>query len=58
MSEFTCRNGHLMRTGQLRCEDCGAPLHAMDGMTDKQIRKQERRHRRQSEIESDYYDGT
>ena len=60
MSEFACRNGHPMRSGTLRCEECGASLYTMDGMTDRQIRKQEEYYRRrtQREMDDDFYDGT
>lgn len=40
MSEFACSNGHLMRSGQLRCEECGAPLHSMDGVSNAGIRRE------------------
>ena len=41
MSEFECRNGHLMPSGKFKCEICGARLHRMDGMTSRQIARQE-----------------
>ena len=34
MSEFTCINGHLMRSSDRRCRICDMPMHAMDGLTD------------------------
>ena len=41
MSEFTCQQGHLLRSGQLVCDECGEPLYAMDGMTNAELRRQE-----------------
>ena len=46
MSEFACSNGHLMRSGQLRCRECGEPLHTMDGMTSRQLEMEERYYQR------------
>ena len=42
MSEFACRNGHLMSPGQLSCYICGEPMHTMDGKTDAELRAEER----------------
>ena len=39
MSEFECRNGHLMPSGKFKCEICGARLHRMDGMTSREIER-------------------
>ena len=41
MSEFACKNGHLMRSGEFKCRECGAKLHTMDGFTDAQWRMME-----------------
>ena len=41
MSEFTCANGHLMRSGQLRCPECGARLTYMDGKNEDELRAEE-----------------
>jgi len=41
MSEFECRNGHLMASGEFTCSICGARLHRMDGMTSREIARQE-----------------
>ena len=37
MSEFLCINGHLMRSGDLRCHVCGGRLHTMDGRTAREL---------------------
>ncbi len=44
MSEFTCACGGLMRSTQYgrQCDDCGGTkIHAMDGMTAAQMKKEE-----------------
>lgn len=40
MSEFLCKNGHVMKTGDIICK-CGARLYFMDGSTNWQLRKME-----------------
>ncbi|GAH00854.1 unnamed protein product [marine sediment metagenome] len=40
MSEFACKNGHIMGSGQRICH-CGARLYTMDGLTAWQLRKME-----------------
>ena len=42
MSEFACRKGHLMRSGDRVCPECGEPCYTMDGMTGGQIVEMER----------------
>jgi len=38
MSEFECRNGHLMLPSLgIRCHICGAPVAYMDGKSNKQL---------------------
>lgn len=39
MSEFECSQGHLMRSGDIRCKICGGRLARMDGMSGRQLRK-------------------
>jgi len=39
MSDFECRNGHLMRG--TTCDICGGTAYKMDGMTGKQWAKME-----------------
>lgn len=34
MSEFTCKNGHLMRSKDRVCLICGSTVYRMDGLTD------------------------
>ncbi len=41
MSEFTCRNGHLMRPTQRWCTECGEPLHYMDGESRSELKARE-----------------
>ena len=40
MSEFECRNGHLMPSGKTICH-CGARLWKMDGKTASELRREE-----------------
>jgi len=42
VSEFACRNGHLMRSGDRVCPQCGEPCYTMDGMTGRQLAAMER----------------
>lgn len=43
MSEFACRNGHLMpSTWGNECRICGSRLHTMDGRTHNQLIAEER----------------
>jgi len=39
MSEFECRNGHLMKG--IICGICGARLWRMDGKTERELRGEE-----------------
>jgi len=39
MSDFECRNGHLMRSSDTRCKKCGASLYSMDGLSRKMANK-------------------
>jgi len=41
MSEFSCRNGHLMRPAQRWCSECGEPLQYMDGESRGELRRRE-----------------
>jgi len=41
MSDFECKNGHLMASGKFKCDICGSRLHRMDGMTAREIARQE-----------------
>jgi hypothetical protein len=42
MSEFHCRNGHLMLSSDgPRCRECGEKVFTMDGLTNRQLRKME-----------------
>jgi len=37
MSDFECKNGHLMPCGKSKCPECGAPLWTMDGCTAREL---------------------
>ena len=37
MSEFLCINGHLMRSRDRFCTECGEPCYTMDGKTGRQL---------------------
>jgi hypothetical protein len=41
MSEFLCKNGHLVSPGQL-CDECGGGVYTMDGMTEAHLRAAEK----------------
>lgn len=41
MSEFECKNGHLMKSGEYTCPVCGAKIARMDGMTRSECRREE-----------------
>lgn len=41
MSEFTCRNDHLILDTSKPCPECGEGVYRMDGMTRQQLRKME-----------------
>ena len=41
MSEFTCRYGHIMRSGEEFCHHCGEPRYFCDGLTARQLAAQE-----------------
>jgi len=42
MSEFVCRNGHLMSSKDRRCRECGSSLYMMDGMTSNEWKRFEK----------------
>lgn len=42
MSEFTCRNNHLMSCLDRICPICSFPVHRMDGFTAQELMMQER----------------
>lgn len=43
MSEFECKNGHMMLSREQKCRVCGSPVYTMDGMTGRQLIEMERR---------------
>ena len=42
MSQFECKNGHLMTSGMVRCIKCGSRVHYMDGLSSAAWAKIER----------------
>ena len=42
MSEFTCRNGHMIRPSVGYCEICGGRATRMDGMTNEELEARDR----------------
>jgi len=42
MSEFECREGHLIPPGKVRCPICGGRIHKMDGQSAEEIEADER----------------
>ncbi len=51
MSEFACRNGHPMYSGQWTCSECGAPLATMDGKGNAELLAEERAADRRAEAD-------
>ena len=52
MSEFTCRNGHLMApTDGLFCKECGERCVRMDGKSNGQLRYEEEMAEKEEERE-------
>jgi hypothetical protein len=42
MSEYECRNGHSMRSGEYSCPLCGEKIGFEDGMSRSEMRTRER----------------
>ena len=42
MSEHRCRLGHLMKSGDLVCPTCGTRVHTVDGMTERELKAEDR----------------
>ena len=40
MSEFECRNGHIMKSGEYICSTCGAKLARTDGMNKEEFEQE------------------
>jgi len=53
MSEFQCRNGHLMSCRDKFCPQCGATVGFMDGKTGRQCAAEEAWEFEQQEQERD-----
>lgn len=41
MSEFECKNGHLMKSGEYICTLCGSGIGREDGISSSEARKRE-----------------
>lgn len=41
MSDFECRKGHPLKSGEYVCPICGEKLARMDGMSNSELRKLE-----------------
>lgn len=42
MSEFACANWHIMRSGEVKCTECGGRVHYMDGLSSAAMARMER----------------
>ena len=59
MSEFECRNGHLVDPPYYQCQECGGTVVRMDGYSRKQLEDQSKqcsRMRLADMLECDEYD--
>jgi len=45
ISEFMCKNGHLMSYKDKKCRECGKEIKYMDGMSDAEYENQEKQER-------------
>ena len=41
MSEFECKNGHLMKSGEYICPICGARIGKVDGMSRAEFERED-----------------
>ncbi len=57
MSEFVCENGHEFSSHEAGpggvCPCCASNINRMDGLTNKQLKGQERQERMEAEREED-----
>lgn len=54
ISEFECRNGHLMAPSMgPNCQICGAPIYRMDGKMNRQLAYEDEEFDRQREEKED-----
>lgn len=51
MSDFECNNGHLMRSGDTICKECGGRLTYMDGRSRWELARMEKAERQEDEYE-------
>ena len=51
MSEFTCKQGHLIRPSVGCCEICGGKAIRMDGMSNNELEARDRDYARELEEE-------
>ena len=59
MSEFECRNGHLVAPSKAihGCPECGEPIVRMDGKSSRQLEAEEREWERSREEGEEEKDG-
>jgi len=53
MSEFECKNSHLMRSSDRFCPRCNEPASRMDGMSRSELRYREREEYPEPEVEEE-----
>jgi hypothetical protein len=41
MSEYMCNKGHLMKSGEYSCPECGGRIYSEDGMSRSELRRME-----------------
>lgn len=41
MSEFTCKNGHIISPSVGYCQECGGSIYFMDGMSNRELQARE-----------------
>lgn len=51
MSEFECKNGHTMRSGEYFCKVCGERIATMDGMTRSEAKREDQEDYDEAELE-------
>ena len=51
MSEFTCKNGHLVRPSERCCKICGGNIVRMDGMSNRELEARDREFEEEGDTE-------
>lgn len=54
MSEFECKQGHLMSCRDDRCKICGSPVWRMDGLTAREHEARDRYYEEQTRDEDEF----